>query len=140
MIEIPILLKASDAVLGWFGLLRKEQAERSERERNALKALYAAVMETSMYFRRLENPQLAKTKSEQKDFKRDIQREEALARLWTEASVELRDVNPDLAQRCFFKAQYWTDRDTWTEADVHQTNIALQRLAREARELIHRPV
>jgi hypothetical protein len=78
-----------------------------------------------------------KTEPEQKEFKRDIQREEAPARLWTEASVELRDVDRDLAERCFFKAQYWTDRDGWTEDAVHRTNIALEWLKRDAHDLLY---
>lgn len=139
MLQIDLLLKAADSVLGWFGFLRKEKTTQDEQERRAIRALYAAVMETGIYFRRLEKPHLANTKREQKEFKRDINKEEALARLWTEASIELRDVNPDLAERCFFKAQYWIDRDEWTEEDIHRTNIALKRMTDDARILLHGP-
>ena len=137
MIEIPVLLKATDSVLGWFGFLRKERKEKSERERQALKALYLALIETSMYFRRLDRPYLAKNKKEEKvGFQRNIQTEEALARLWTEASVELRDVEPELAQRCFFKGQFWADRDAWTQDDIRKADIVLEKLRRDAQFLL----
>lgn len=139
MLDIPALLNVADSVRNWFTFLHKEKTDQNERERRALKALYAALMETSMYFRRLDSPHLAKTKREQKEFQRDIAKEEALARLWTEASVELRDVDQDLAERCFFKAQYWTNRDAWTSEDVHNANIALQKVTRDAQDLLRKP-
>jgi len=139
LLDIPILLNLADSLRNWLGFLSKEKTDQNERERKALKALYAALMETSMYFRRLDSPHLARTKREQKEFQRDIAREEALARLWTEASVELRDVDEDLATRCFFKAQYWTNRDAWTAEDVHNANIALQRVTRDAQALLRKP-
>lgn len=134
--ETSALLKAADSVLGWFGLLRKEQLERSERERRAIKALYVALNETVLYFRRLDRPHLARTRKEKKEFERNIQTEEALSRLWMEASVELRDINPVLAERCFLKGQYWADRDSWSEGDVRKTNITLAKVLEDAQALM----
>lgn len=134
--ETSVLLKAADSVLGWFGLLRKEQLERGERERRAIKALYVALNETVLYFRRLDRPHLARTKKEKKEFERNIQTEEALSRLWMEASVELRDIDPSLAERCFFKGQYWADRDGWSEEDVRKANIKLGKVLDDAKSLM----
>lgn len=134
--ETSALLKAADSVLGWFNLLRKGKLERSERERRAIKALYVALNETCLYFRRLDRPQLARSKKERLEFERSVQVEEALSRLWIEASVELRDVNSDLAKRCYLKGNYWVDRDGWSDDDVRKANIKLKRLLSDAHALI----
>ncbi|HTA59652.1 MAG TPA: hypothetical protein VK805_15935 [Candidatus Baltobacteraceae bacterium] len=134
--ETSILLKAADSILGWLGLLRKEQLGRGERERRAIKALYIALNETNLYFRRLDRPHLARSKQERKEFQRNIRAEEALSRLWIEASVELRDINPDLADRCFLKGTFWADRDQWSDEDVQRANITLQKVVRDARAFL----
>jgi hypothetical protein len=134
--ETSVLLKAADSLLGWFGLLRKEQLERGERERRAIKALYVALNETVLYFRRLDRPYLARNSKERKEFVRNIQAEEALSRLWMEASVELRNIDSDLAERCFFKGQYWADRDGWSDEDVRKANIKLTKVLEDAKILM----
>jgi hypothetical protein len=134
--ETSVLLKAADSALGWFGLLRKEQLERGERERRGIKALYVALNETVLYFRRLDRPQLARTPKEKREFKRNIQTEEALSRLWIEASIELRNIDPNLAERCFFKGQYWADRDSWSEGDLRKANIKLEKVLEDAKTLL----
>ena len=134
--ETSALLKAADSVLGWFGLLRKEKLERGERERRAIKALYVALNETVLYFRRLDRPYLARSKKEKAEFERSVQTEEALSRLWIEASVELRGVNSDLAKRCYLKGIYWADRDGWSDDDVRRANIKLKRVLSDAQSLM----
>jgi hypothetical protein len=134
--ETSALLKAADSVLSWFGLLRKDKLERSERERRAIKALYEALNETCLYFRRLDRPHLARSKRVGKEFTRYVQTEEALSRLWREASVELRDVNPGLARRCYLKGNYWADRDGWSDDEVRKANIKLKRLLSDAQTLM----
>lgn len=134
-VEIPFLLKAADSIFGWFGLLRKEQKERQELERKAIKALYVALNETLTYFRRIEHPEFAGPDNKD-EFARNIKTEDALSRLWMEAAVELRDVNPDLSQRCFMKGVYWTDRDRWDEEKVRAANIKLEVLLEDARGLL----
>ena len=134
--ETSLLLKAADSVLGWFGLLRKEQQERGDRERRAIKALYVALNETVLYFRRLDRPYLAQSRKQKRKFQRNIKSEEAISRLWMEASVELRDIAPDLAERCFLKGQYWADRDGWSDDDVRKSNIKLDKVLEDAKALM----
>jgi len=134
-LEVPLLLKAADSILGWFGLLRKEQKERQDAERRAIKALYVALNETLTYFRRLDHPELAKG-SEKEQFERSIKTEDSLSRLWMEAAVELKDVNTELSQRCFMKGVYWTDRDSWTDEKVKIANIKLEALLVDAKALL----
>jgi len=134
-LEVPLLLKAADSIFSWFGLLRKEQKERKEQERRAIKALYVALNETLMYFRRLDHPELAK-ESEKDKFERSIGTEDSLSRLWMEAAVELKDVNLELSQRCFMKGVYWTDRDKWTDEKIKNANIKLEALVGDAQALL----
>ena len=134
--EASALLKAADSLLGWFGLLRKEKLERGERERRAIKALYVALNETVLYFRRLDRPYLARSNKEKVKFRRSIETEEALSRLWMEASVELRDIDQDLAERCFFKGNYWADRDGWSDGDVRRADIKLQKVLEDSQALL----
>lgn len=107
-----------------------------KKERRALKALYVALNETVLYFRRLDRPHLARSKKERLEFQRDIKTEEALSRLWMDASIELRPINHDLAERCFLKGQYWADRDGWSDEDGEKTNIKLEKLLEDARALL----
>lgn len=134
-IEVPLLLRATDSILGWFGLLRQEQRERKEQERKAIKSLYVALNETLTYFRRLEHPELAK-ESEKDLFERSIKTEDALSRLWMEAAIELRGVNEELSKRCFMKGVYWTERDRWTDAKIRSANIKLEVLLLDAKDLL----
>jgi hypothetical protein len=134
--EAAVVLGVADSVLSWFGLMREEKHQRSERERRAIKALLIAVNETVLYFRRLDNPHLARTEEERLGFERNIQAEEALSRLWMDASAELREINPDLAKRCFLKGQYWADRDSWSSDDVLNANIKLEEVLKDAKALI----
>jgi hypothetical protein len=134
-VEIPFLLKAADSIFGWFGLLRKEQKERQELERRAIRGLYVALNETLTYFRRIEHPEFAGPDNKA-EFERNIRTEDGLSRLWMEAAVELRDVNADLSQRCFMKGVYWTDRDNWDDEKVREANIKLEELLKDARALL----
>jgi hypothetical protein len=134
-VEVPFLLKAVDSIYSWFGLLRKEQKERQEQERRAIKALYVVLNETLTYFRRIEHPEFA-TPENRAEFERNIKTEDALSRLWMEAAVELRGVNQDLSERCFMKGVYWSDRDRWDEEKVKATNIKLEALLQDAKALL----
>ena len=134
-LELPLLLKAADGVLNWFGLLRKEQKERKEQERKAVKALYVALNETLTYFRRLEHPELAPPDAPA-EAQRSLKAEDAISRLWMEAAVELKDVAPELSKRCFMKGVYWTDRDRWNEERVRSANIKLEELLEDAKSLL----
>ena len=134
-VEIPLLLKAADSIFSWFGLLRKEQKERQEQERRAIKALYVVLNETLTYFRRIEHPEFASPEN-RAEFERNIKTEDGLSRLWMEAAVELKEVNRDLSQRCFMKGVYWTDRDRWDEKRVKSANIKLETLLQDAQALL----
>jgi hypothetical protein len=134
-LEVPLLLKAADSILGWFGLLRKEQKERKEQERKAIKALYVALNETLTYFRRLEHPELAPPGTAN-EAQRNLRIEDSISRLWMEAAVELKDIQPQLSQRCFMKGVYWTDRDRWNDERVKDANIKLEALLDDAKALL----
>jgi hypothetical protein len=84
-----------DKTLAVLGLLREKKKRRDEKTDQALTALYAALAETKQYVSDLDE---GKT--------RDRDREFAIARLWHTASVPLRAIDTELAERCFLKGGY----------------------------------
>jgi hypothetical protein len=82
-----------DRLLAAVGLLRANKKERDEKTDQALYAsLYAALNKTKAYISHLESGK-----------KRSRKREFAIARPGHDASVPLRRVDRDLAERCFIK-------------------------------------
>jgi len=136
MIVQGSLIKAIEALSKWFGLLRSEQHDRGELEHRAIKSLYTALNETLLYLRRIANPHLARTHKERQRFSRDIEAEERLSRLWFDASVELRELDGDLARKCMLKGQFWANRDSWTQQEIERANISLSKLLKEAEDLL----
>jgi hypothetical protein len=67
---------------------------------------------------------------------RNRQKERSLARLWHDASVPLRTIEPELARKCFLKGSYWLEPEAWSEAKVEKNQIALERVFKETRELL----
>lgn len=70
-------------------------------------------------------------------FKRDIEKEEQLSRLWLDASIETREFNKELAMRCFQKSGYWSNPEQWTDEDVANANISLKGMFDSAKKLIN---
>jgi hypothetical protein len=130
--ELAALVQAATAAKEWFQSLRTRNREERERYTTALRALYTALNETQIYVGRLARPAYGGGPRAE----RNIETEEKLSRLWTEASIQLRDFNLDLAGRCLIKGDYWTNPDAWPEEEVKAARIELSRVFREARELL----
>jgi hypothetical protein len=91
-----------DKALSVLGLIRDKKKQRDEKNDQALAALYAALTETKQYILDLDEGK-----------HRDRNREFAIARLWHMASVPLRAIDTELAERCFLKGGYWMEPDIW---------------------------
>ena len=98
--------------------------EHGEKRDAALAAIYTACTETKLYATEWD-----RTK------KRNLQREHELARLWKNASIPVRHFNADLADKCYYKGDYWLDPDNWNDADTQRLGIDLDRVITEARDL-----
>lgn len=114
-----------DRFLAALGLIREGRKHRTERIDKALYALYAALNETKAYMQHLDSGKRRRSK-----------RELAIAKLWHDASVPLRHVDRDLADRCFLKGSYWLEPDTWTKVMEKKKRIKLEQLLRSTRELL----
>jgi hypothetical protein len=123
--EIMAGITVFDRILTAVGLLRAKKKERSERTDQALYALYTALNETEAYMSYLESGN-----------KSDRKRELFIARLWSDASVPLRQVDRDLAERCFIKSRYWSKPSTWTELMINRKRIGLNQVIESIRDLL----
>ena len=91
----------------------------------ALYAIYTATTETKNYIA-----------SWGRRKKHDTKKEIKLSKLWNEAAIKLKDIDNDLAQRCIIKADYWANPDEWTQGDIKESKIALDKIIKEARKLL----
>jgi len=125
MAEATVFLFIIDKVLNVLGLLRDGKVKRDEKIDISLHALYAALSETKAY-----------TVSLKEGTQRNRDKENKLAKLWHEASVPLRDIEPELAQKCFLKGSYWLEPEAWDEAKIQENQIALDKVFEETKELL----
>ena len=88
MLEAIVAFTLFDKVLAGLGLLREGQKERSQKTDEALLNLYAAISETKAYLNERKN---GAARSEEREY--------AIARLWHKASVPLREIDPEFAER-----------------------------------------
>jgi hypothetical protein len=91
----------------------------------ALKAISDALNETLIYSGRIDQggPE-------------DREIEEKLARVWGAAAVPLRHIDPELAEKCQYKAEYWANPRHWDQKKVNQLGIALKDVANSYRDLL----
>ncbi len=123
--EIATAIAFFDRLFAAVGLLRAKQKEKSERTDQALYALYTALNETKAYISFLKSGK-----------EQDREREHAIAKLWYDASVPLRKVDRDLAERCFLKGSYWLERDTWSQLMINRKRIGLNQVIESTRDLL----
>ncbi len=114
-----------DRLLAAIGLIRENQKLKGERIDKALYALYAALNETKDYVYSLN-----------RGIQRNREREYAIAKLWSDASVPLRTIDRDLAERCFIKSGYWLEPDTWSELMIKKKRIGLNQVLKSTRDLL----
>ena len=125
MADATIVLTILDKFLNIVGLIRDGKLKRNENIDNALRALYKALNETKSYVASL-NEGNARNRSKEHD----------IAYMWHEASVPIRHIDPDLANRCFLKGSYWQEPESWSEAQVEESRIALDQVLDSTQELL----
>lgn len=125
MPETVVILTIFDKVLNVLGLIRQRNLKRDEKIDTALHSLYVALSETKIYTLELKGGS-----------ERNRDKEYNLAKLWHDASVPLRTIEPELARKCFLKGSYWLEPDAWSQAKVEENQIALDKVFEETRELL----
>ena len=127
MIESAIAFTLFDKVLAGIGLLREGTKRRTEKTDQALFALYAALAESRAYITDRANGK-----------RRDRKQEFSIAKLWHAASVPLREIDAEFAERCFIKGGYWMEPDTWDKKQIQEKGIAIESVFEETRKLLVR--
>lgn len=125
MIDVGNLIQLFHNVIGWLKSARDAQVQDEAHYRRALLSVYLAANETKAYLatmKRRKSP--------------DRERERNLSRLWSEAAVELRKLEPDLARRCLLTGDYWADPTEWSEQALQEARITLKEVYERARELL----
>ena len=125
IIETATAFTLFDKMLTALGLLRQGQKERSAKTDAALAALYKALNKTKPYLELRANGGA-----------RDRDREFEIAEVWHEASIPLREIDKDLAKRCFIKGGYWLEPETWDDATIKRKGIAFSQVLSATEELL----
>jgi len=112
------------SILSLFSEGSKLRREQSELREAALDSIYMACTETKLYATEWDHTS-----------KRNRKREEQLARLWKKASIPVRHFDPVLADKCYYKGEYWLDPESWEDGEVRRLGIDLDRVILEARDL-----
>ena len=123
--EPGIAFALFDRVLAGLGLIREGKRQRTEKVEDALRALYVALTETRIYISERESGK-----------RRNRKREYQLAELWQTASIPLRTIDKEFADRCFAKGNYWMDPKAWDKNRIDETGIAIDSVLEATRELL----
>lgn len=97
---------------------------RGEKRDAALDSIYMACTETKIY-----------VTDQERGAPRDHKREHDLARLWKKAAIHVRHFDRDLAEKCYYKGEYWLNPERWSDKDSGRFKADLDRVIVEAREM-----
>jgi hypothetical protein len=100
--------------------------KRSDHEEKTIVAVSKAFHATEKYYATLKK----------KKKKNDPEKEWELAALWEEASIYLRKYNIELSRRVGIKGHYWRDPSKWSELEVADARIGLDRVKDEVDRLL----
>ena len=90
-------------LIALLGPLRAMSKDNREMRDNALRSISHALNETCIYYRTIERGK-----------GRDTEVEDQLSRYWAAAAIPIRHLDPELAQICQYKSDYWLNPDEWT--------------------------
>lgn len=124
MIELAQLTNVFTNVINW---LKTVEEQREKRFKKALHAIYFAANETRAYVTTLKRRK-----------KPDRERECALSHLWSDAAIELRRIDPSLADTCILKSEYWSDPTDWSHNEIDSARISLKEIFKMCRELLQK--
>ena len=125
--ETTLILTLFKEFRDWILGIDKSNLEHNKENKNALKTLYKALSETKSYFSEREN----------KLINRNRDKEREISNLWFEASVEIKNINKQLAERCFLKGEFWTDPINWRNNDKEKLDISLSEMTLLSKQLLN---
>ena len=110
----------------WLVNLRRANKNRQLESIAALRKVILAARKTAVYVRQLDDSKL-----------RHYPTEDELARLWTELSFELEDINvPKLAKRCSINGKQWADPKSMDKEFLDKADAGLDRIEQLASHLL----
>jgi hypothetical protein len=119
---IKEILDGLAKILGPIATLSKEKRELKD---SALRAISIALDETYLYYRDLKrNPQ------------KNLEREALLVKYWSAAAIPMRHFDPELANICDHKAEYWVDPESYDHTEIEELEIGLDNVRRAYRRLL----
>lgn len=126
-VEATTLISIANQLREWVGVLTAQDVREKSELKVALKSLYVAALETKSYLARRDKRE-----------PRNYEIEKRLMLLWSDAAVELRTIDLDLAVRCSIKGDYWSDPDphTWTQEKIDESGIGIDDIYEAARNLL----
>lgn len=136
MFDLQTLVSLVPSILDWFKTSKTNNRQYNEDYEAALAAFYVALSETRIYIGSLDK-RIAVASDDAHSKPRDREAEANLSRLWTQASIRLRNFNPELAGRCLMKGDYWANPAQWSQSDVREARIQISKVFEEARNLLN---
>jgi len=124
--ELTLVLSLFKEFRDWILGIDKANLEHSKEDKAALKSLYTALSETKSYF------------TDRKTQPKDRTREKQISHYWFSASSELKNINHELAKKCFLKGDFWTDPENWSQKEGEELNISIDEMTRLSRELLNK--
>ena len=94
-------------------------------KQQAIRAVWSAVDNTRMYIRMIRDG-AADASASNPD----------LVALWSEASLQIAELDPALALRLRDKADYWSDPQRWDDPKIRDAAIGIDAVASDARSLL----
>jgi len=116
MLELNPLISISKEIRAWSEYNKNSSYEKKEELKKAITALSIAILKTKSYLS-------SKSKS------KNSAKENELWELWNNAHIELQNIDPALASRCFTKAEYWVAPENWDNEKIKQYNITLNSMS-----------
>jgi hypothetical protein len=105
--------------------LKKEEAARTKKYDTALIDALKAATRTRAYIRRVRD-----------GAPEDTEEEGLLSQYWYHASVSLRQIDPELAERALIKADCWADPLLWEDPRYRNIPVDLDLIVEQCRWLL----
>lgn len=118
LLEISDVSSLSEAAIKWVEFFVNRKENKAKKENEAIKSLMTSLDRTAVYMKSvLDN---AESKSD------TVERE--LSECWYSTSILVREYNPELAERCFFKGICWSNNSRFTEQEIIDKKMKLHHI------------
>jgi hypothetical protein len=125
MIEFSQILQAYNAIADGIKALAGTRRRKSAHYEAALLRVYTAANESRSYIAGLKNRKQP-----------DAARETMIARLWSEAAVNLRKIDRKLADQCLVFGSSISESTRWSNAEVDAARKSVTEIFEQARKLL----